>query len=92
MDDTIIGSHSRVMDTVIGERCKLGDHTSSNKITGLLDIEGIVIRSEFGAILGDNVTSGPFTIYKNSIIGNNSIIESKNSVISRIITDGSLVI
>jgi UDP-N-acetylglucosamine diphosphorylase / glucose-1-phosphate thymidylyltransferase / UDP-N-acetylgalactosamine diphosphorylase / glucosamine-1-phosphate N-acetyltransferase / galactosamine-1-phosphate N-acetyltransferase len=92
MDDTIIGSHSRVMDTVIGERCKLGDHTSSNKITGLLDIEGIVIRSEFGAILGDNVTSGPFTIYKNSIIGNNTVIESKNSVISRIIPDGSLVI
>jgi UDP-N-acetylglucosamine diphosphorylase/glucosamine-1-phosphate N-acetyltransferase len=92
MDDTIIGSHSRVMDTVIGERCKLGDHTSSNKATGLLDIEGIVIRSEFGAILGDNVTSGPFTIYKNSIIGNNTIIESKNPVISRIIPDGSLVI
>ena len=92
MDDTIIGSHSRVMDTVIGERCRLADHTSTNKATGLLDIEGLVIRSEFGAILGDNVNSGQFSIYKNSIIGNNAVVESGNSMLSRIIPDGSLVI
>jgi glucose-1-phosphate thymidylyltransferase len=92
MDDTIIGSHSRVMDTVIGERCRLADHTSSNKATGLLDIEGLVIRSEFGAILGDNVNSGQFSIYKNSIIGNNAVVESRSSMLSRIIPDGSLVI
>ena len=92
MDDTTIGSHSRITDTVIGERCKLADHTSSNKIASVLDIEGTLVRSEFGAILGDNVVSGPFTIYKNSIAGNNTTIEGNESVISRIVPDGSLVI
>jgi glucose-1-phosphate thymidylyltransferase len=92
MDDTTIGSHSRITDTVIGERCKLADHTSSSKIASVLDIEGTLVRSEFGAILGDNVVSGPFTIYKNSIAGNNTTIEGNESVISRIVPDGSLVI
>ena len=92
MDDTSIGSHTRIMDTVIGERCKLADHTSSNKAATLLDIDGIIVRSEFGAILGDNVSSGPFTTFKNSIAGNNAIIEGNESVTSRIIPDGSLVI
>jgi len=92
MDDTTIGSFSRLTDTVIGERCKLADHSSSNKDIGLLDIEGVVIRSEFGAILGDSVTSGPFTVYKNGIVGNNTTIDRNKSVVSRSIPDGSLVI
>jgi UDP-N-acetylglucosamine diphosphorylase / glucose-1-phosphate thymidylyltransferase / UDP-N-acetylgalactosamine diphosphorylase / glucosamine-1-phosphate N-acetyltransferase / galactosamine-1-phosphate N-acetyltransferase len=92
MDDTAIGSHSRIMDAVIGERCTLADHTSCGKAQGLLEIEGGLIRSEFGAILGDKVISGPFTIYKNGIVGNNSKIEGNESVISRNIPDGSMVI
>jgi UDP-N-acetylglucosamine diphosphorylase / glucose-1-phosphate thymidylyltransferase / UDP-N-acetylgalactosamine diphosphorylase / glucosamine-1-phosphate N-acetyltransferase / galactosamine-1-phosphate N-acetyltransferase len=92
MDDTAIGSHSRIIDTVVGERCILADHTSISTATGLMEIEGCTIRSEFGAVLGDNVTSGPFTVYKNGVVGNNVTIEGQESIISRIIPDGSVVI
>jgi glucose-1-phosphate thymidylyltransferase len=92
MDDTSIGSHSRIMDTVVGERCNLADHTSASTAQGLMEIEGAAILSEFGAILGDTVMSGPFSTYKNSIIGNNVTIEGQNRLTSRIIPDGSTVI
>jgi UDP-N-acetylglucosamine diphosphorylase/glucosamine-1-phosphate N-acetyltransferase len=92
MDDTAIGSHSHVIETVVGERCILADHTSVSTAAGLLDIEGCTIRSEFGAILGDNVASGPFTVYKNCVVGNNVTIEGQKRIISRTIPDGSMVI
>ena len=92
MDDTTIGSHSRIIDTVIGERCSLADHTSISTGIGLMEIEGQVIRSEFGAVLGDTVVSGPFTSMKNSIIGNSVTIEGRNCIVSRSIQDNSMVI
>jgi UDP-N-acetylglucosamine diphosphorylase/glucosamine-1-phosphate N-acetyltransferase len=92
MDDTSIGSHSRIIDAVTGERCTLADHTSVSTATGPMDIEGCTIRSEFGAVLGDKVTSGPFTAYKNCVIGNNVTIEGQKSLTSRTIPDGSMVI
>ncbi|MFA5220662.1 MAG: bifunctional sugar-1-phosphate nucleotidylyltransferase/acetyltransferase [Methanoregula sp.] len=92
MDDTSISSHSRVMDTVIGERCVFADHSSTYAATGFLDIEGCPIKSEFGAIIGDNVKSGPFAHYSHSIIGNNVTIEGNNTVHARIVADNSMVI
>jgi len=92
MDDTSIGSHSRITDTVIGERSFLADHTSVSSGTGILEIEDSAIRSEFGAIFGDSVKSGPFTRYKNSLVGNNATIEGSNSLTTRCIPDGSMVI
>lgn len=91
MDDTSIGSHSRIVDTVTGERCTLADHTSTWTLSGLLEIEGIATRSEFGGILGDTVASGPFTVYKNSVIGNNVTIEGHTNLSSRYIQDNSMV-
>jgi glucose-1-phosphate thymidylyltransferase len=92
MDDTVIGSHSRIIDTVAGERCTLADHTSVSRAAGLMDIEGCTIRSEFGAVLGDNISSGPFTVYKNCVVGNNVTIEGQKSISSRTIPDESMVI
>jgi UDP-N-acetylglucosamine diphosphorylase / glucose-1-phosphate thymidylyltransferase / UDP-N-acetylgalactosamine diphosphorylase / glucosamine-1-phosphate N-acetyltransferase / galactosamine-1-phosphate N-acetyltransferase len=92
MDDTTIGSHSRIMDTVIGERCTFADHSSTNVATGILEIEGCPIKSEFGAIIGDNVKSGPFALYSNCIIGNNVTIEGPCMVRGRIVADNSTVI
>lgn len=92
MDDSSIGSHSRVVDTVTGERCALADHTSTCTESGLIEIEGVAARSEFGAVLGDTVTSGPFTTFRNSIIGNNTSIEGQCSFKSRYIPDNSTVI
>ncbi|MGB8220413.1 MAG: bifunctional sugar-1-phosphate nucleotidylyltransferase/acetyltransferase [Methanoregula sp.] len=92
MDDTTVSSHSRIVDSVIGERCMLADHTSTGTAGGILDIEGAPTRSEFGAILGDNVKSGSFSRFQNCIIGNNATLEGNQTVISRIIPDNSLVI
>jgi glucose-1-phosphate thymidylyltransferase len=92
MDDTAIGSHSHIINTVVGERCTLADHTSVSTAAGLMDIEGCTVRSEFGAVLGDNVTSGPFTVYKNCVVGNNVTIEGQKNIISRSIPDRSMVI
>jgi glucose-1-phosphate thymidylyltransferase len=92
MDDTSIASHSRIMDSVVGERCLLADHTSTGTADGFLEIEGMPIRSHFGAILGDNVTCGSFARFRNGIIGNNVTLEANREVSSRIIPDGSLVI
>lgn len=91
MDDSSVGSHSRIVDSVIGERCTLADHTSTCTRSGMLEIEGIATRSEFGAILGDTVSSGPFTAYNNSIIGNNVTIEGRISLASRYLQDNSMV-
>jgi UDP-N-acetylglucosamine diphosphorylase/glucosamine-1-phosphate N-acetyltransferase len=92
MDDSRISSHSRIVDAVIGERCMLADHTSTSTAGGILDIEGSQTRSEFGAILGDNVKCGSFSRFQNCIIGNNATLEGNRMVISRIIPDSSLVI
>jgi glucose-1-phosphate thymidylyltransferase len=92
MDDTSIGSNSRIVDTVIGERCLLADHTSTWTSMGLLEIEGIPTRAQFGAILGDTVRSGPFTMYKNSVIGNSVTIEGQTNLTSKYIQDDAVVI
>jgi glucose-1-phosphate thymidylyltransferase len=92
MDDTVIASHSRIVDTVIGERCMLADHTSTSITGGILEIEGIPIRSHFGAILGDNVTCGTSARLRNCILGNNVILEGNREITSRVIPDGSLVV
>jgi glucose-1-phosphate thymidylyltransferase len=92
MDDATIGSHSRIMDTVIGERCALSDHTSTCTTAGALEIEGTLVKSEFGAIFGDTVAGGPFSTYRNSILGNNVTVEGHGRLTSRIIPDGSMVI
>jgi UDP-N-acetylglucosamine diphosphorylase / glucose-1-phosphate thymidylyltransferase / UDP-N-acetylgalactosamine diphosphorylase / glucosamine-1-phosphate N-acetyltransferase / galactosamine-1-phosphate N-acetyltransferase len=92
MDDTSIGSHSRIVNAVIGERCVLADHTSVCTATGLMDIEGCTVKSEFGAIIGDNVVSSPFSVYQNSLIGNNVTIENQERISSRNIPDDAMVI
>ena len=56
-----------------------------------LEIEGTAILSQFGAILGDTVASGPFSTYRNTILGNNVTVEGSGRIISRIIPDGSTV-
>src|SRR5512137_1593134 len=91
LDDTAIGSHSRIIDTVMGQGCSLADHTTISTTASLMNIEGMVIQPEFGAVLGDQVTSGPFTLFKNCIVGNNVTIEGGSRIISRILPDDSMV-
>jgi len=91
MDDTSIGSHSRIVDTVAGEACRLSNHTTIVTSARFMDIEGMVIKPEFGAVLGDQVTSGPFTIFKNCVVGNNVSIEGAKGIISQNLDDDSMV-
>ena len=50
------------------------------------------MKATFGAVLGDRVSSAPFTILKNCIIGNNVSIEEGNTTISGVVADNSVVI
>jgi glucose-1-phosphate thymidylyltransferase len=92
MDDTSIGSHSRIIDTVIGQGCRLADHSTITASASLMTIEEAVIKPEFGAVFGDQVIAGPFTIFNNCIVGNNVSIEGGSRIISRILPDESRVI
>jgi len=92
MDDSSIGSHSRILDAVLGEGCALADHTSTCMSASLMEIEGTITKPEFGAILGDGVQAGAFTTFKNCIVGNNTTVEDGNRVISSFVPDDSLVI
>lgn len=58
MDNSSVGSHSRVADSVIGEGCVLKDHVST-------------VNTGVGAVLGDRVSVGPFTVLKGCSIGDN---------------------
>lgn len=92
MDDTVVGSHSRLINSVVGERCILANHTSTWKSSGILEVEGCATHSEFGAVFGDTISGGPFSVYKNSVIGNNVTIEGQTSLSSRMVPDNSVVI
>ncbi|HJJ43715.1 MAG TPA: sugar phosphate nucleotidyltransferase [Methanocorpusculum sp.] len=78
MNDCVIGSHSRVVDTVLGEGCVCSDHLST-------------VSGEFGAVCGDRVTIGPFTIIKDGVIGNNAVIQG-GKILEKEIPDNTLVI
>ena len=92
MDDTSVGSHSRIVETVTGQGCRLADHTTISSSASLMNIEGSIIKPEFGAVFGDQVIAGPFTLFNNCIIGNNVTIEGGSRIISRVLADDSKVI
>ncbi|MDO9523666.1 MAG: sugar phosphate nucleotidyltransferase [Methanocorpusculum sp.] len=78
MNDCIIGSHSRVVDTILGEGGIYSNHLST-------------VSNEFGAVCGDRVNIGPFTVIKGGIIGNNVIIEG-GKILEKEIPDNAQVI
>ena len=77
MSDCMIGSHSRVVDTVMGYGCICANHLST-------------VSGDYGAIIGDRVTIGPFTLIKEGIIGNNAVIEG-GKIVEKEIPDYALV-
>jgi glucose-1-phosphate thymidylyltransferase len=90
MDDTSIGSHSRILDTVVGEGCRIADHVSTTPAPSLLSIEGKVQKAEFGAVLGERVTIAPFTVLRTCIVGNGVTIR-EGRTITQVIPDNTLV-
>ncbi|MDD1672959.1 MAG: NTP transferase domain-containing protein [Methanomicrobiales archaeon] len=91
MDDTLIGPHSTIRDTVIAEGCAFEDHISTWPSETLFDIHGEIWKAEFGAVIGDRVRAGPFTTLNNCIVGNNVKIQG-GRMITSIIPDGTSVL
>lgn len=93
MDDSEIGSHCRVRDSVIGEGARLDDHVTMVTASPLMEIQGEQIRGRYGAILGEEVRAGPFTLLEGAIVGNNAKIRGNSRIHSTIAyEDGSLVV
>ncbi|HUU76685.1 MAG TPA: bifunctional sugar-1-phosphate nucleotidylyltransferase/acetyltransferase [Methanoregulaceae archaeon] len=93
MDDAAVGAHSRVMKSVLGQGVTLGDHSSIISASHLMEIESYPIKGNFGAIFGDEVRSGPFTVFEGAIVGNNvTIIGGKKISSTSAYKDGITVI
>ncbi|MDK2975430.1 MAG: UDP-N-acetylglucosamine diphosphorylase / glucose-phosphate thymidylyltransferase [Methanofollis sp.] len=90
-EDVCIGSHARVTDAVVGTGTHVGDHATTFARASVFSIEDELIRAKFGAIIGDNVCSAPFCIFKNCIVGNDVRIDEGKTV-SGEIPDGARII
>jgi len=66
-------------------RGRLADHTTISSSASLMDIEGTVIKPEFGAVFGDQVIAGPFTVFQNCIIAIMSPLKGGAGFISRVV-------
>jgi NDP-sugar pyrophosphorylase family protein len=75
LDDVRIGSHSRCIDSIISEGSKLSDHTSIHSGEYAFEENGKLKKGSFGAILGERVTSAPFTVLRHCLVGNYVSIE-----------------
>ncbi len=92
MDSVSIGSHSRIVRSIIGEGCILLDHTSTVSRANMIEIEGKLLKPEFGTILGDSVCSAPFTTFHNCIIGNRTVVEVPGRSLYHMVPDDSRVV
>jgi UDP-N-acetylglucosamine diphosphorylase / glucose-1-phosphate thymidylyltransferase / UDP-N-acetylgalactosamine diphosphorylase / glucosamine-1-phosphate N-acetyltransferase / galactosamine-1-phosphate N-acetyltransferase len=92
MDDVSVGSHSRVFSGVVGEGSRLSDHSVIRPGGSAIEIEGSLMKAEFGAIIGDQVTISPFCVMQGSIIGNGVTIGHENrNIREMIIPDDTMV-
>jgi NDP-sugar pyrophosphorylase family protein len=82
MNDSSVGSHSRVVEAIIGEGSALGDHTTVTPGIPLMEIEGSLVRGRFGCIIGDHVQSDPLCIYYGAIVGNDAQIRGGKMITS----------
>ncbi|OPX71684.1 MAG: hypothetical protein A4E36_00008 [Methanoregulaceae archaeon PtaB.Bin009] len=58
-----------------------------------MEIQGEQIRGRFGAILGEKVRAGPFTVFEGAIAGNGVTVQGGSRIQSTMAyEDGGLVI
>jgi glucose-1-phosphate thymidylyltransferase len=91
MEDIQVGSHSLLFEAVVGEGCILCDHLTTQPFETIYEIEGEVWKASFGAVLGDNVQTAPFTVLKNCIVGNDTVIRNGRMVLGSL-PDNTLVL
>jgi glucose-1-phosphate thymidylyltransferase len=95
MDDVRIGSHSRVVDSIIGEGAGIADHLSTITTEGVFPLgeneAKLLHRGTFGAIIGERVSLESSVVLKGCILGNNCRVQSGRRL-EGVIPDGSQVI
>ncbi len=91
MDDVTVGSHSSVRESVIGEGCRLADHTAAVCGEFATHVRGRHVSGLFGTIMGDRVDTAPFTVLKGAVVGNNVVVETGGRAISGFIPDQTVV-
>jgi NDP-sugar pyrophosphorylase family protein len=75
MEDVRIGSHSRCIDSVVGAGTRFADHTTTNTGLCVMEDDGKLIKGKFGVVVGDRVSSAPFTVFNHCLVGNSVSIE-----------------
>lgn len=91
LDDVSIGSHSRVMEAVVGTGSHLGDHATTFPTKTIFSIEREMIGAKFGAIIGDHTRSAPFCTFRNCIVGNDVVIDDGKTIYGEI-PDGAKIL
>ncbi|MBN1324040.1 MAG: NTP transferase domain-containing protein [Methanotrichaceae archaeon] len=92
MSGSRIGSGTIVTDSVIGSSCALGDQVMLETGSSLVEVEDLILRAEFGAILADGVVaSGRAFMHPGTMVGATSRI-GPGAVIRGWIDRGSRVI
>ena len=91
MNDVIVGSHSSIRESVIGEGCRLADHTAAVCGEFSTHVRGKHVSGLFGTIMGDRVDTAPFTVLKGAVVGNNVAVDTGGRTISGSIPDQTVV-
>jgi UDP-N-acetylglucosamine diphosphorylase/glucosamine-1-phosphate N-acetyltransferase len=77
MNGARIGSGTIVSDSVVGASCTLGDQVILETGPAVIEVEGEFHRSEFGAILADDVTAGSRVLmHPGTVVGTGAVIGS----------------
>ena len=77
MNDARIGSGAIVSDSVVGASSILGDQMVVESGPCVVEVEETFLRSEFGAILSDNVTAGARVMaHAGTVVGSGARIDS----------------
>ena len=77
MNDARIGSGAIVSDSVVGASSILGDQMIVESGPCVVEVEETFLRSEFGAILSDNVTAGARVMaHAGTVVGSGARIDS----------------
>ncbi|WP_067047666.1 bifunctional sugar-1-phosphate nucleotidylyltransferase/acetyltransferase [Methanofollis ethanolicus] len=84
LDDVSIGSHSRIVEAVVGTGSHLGDHATTFPTKTIFSIEREMIGAKFGAVIGDHICSAPFCIFRNCIVGNDVVIDDGKTIYGEI--------
>ncbi|MCX6693695.1 MAG: sugar phosphate nucleotidyltransferase [Methanomicrobiales archaeon] len=93
MEGVEVGPFSHLCHAVIGQGTRLGDHTGVVVESRPFPCRGSVVPATFGAVIGDEVRSGPAVTFAQCVVGNSVAIRGHTLVNGDIARkDGSTVV